>query len=83
MTTRHKVGGVKKRYLAKAVLAAQEYQACHGLPIKTQQRFYNRMMSLVSKVAADNGIDPSDALAQITHEAETRGKLNLQPGKDY
>jgi hypothetical protein len=34
-------------------------------------------------VAADNGIDPADALAQITREAQSRGTLNLQPGKDY
>ena len=69
------------------VLAAQQYQACHGLPHKTQQRFYARMMRLVGQVAADNGMDPADAFAQIIREAESRGTLSgmsaLRPGKDY
>ena len=83
MTTRHAVGGVKKRHLGAAVDAARRYHACHDLPIKTQQRFYARMLKLAAKVAADNGMDPADALAQITREAQSRGRLTLQPGKDF
>lgn len=59
----------------KAVKAIREYMGSDGLPIKTQQRFYNRMMK------AMDGLEMyRDAIEARANEL---GPIHLRPGKDY
>lgn len=71
------------RLIEAAVKSAQLYRGSMGLPIKTQQRFYARMMTAARKVAAAYGMDETTALEQISTQASSRGNVTPQPGKDY
>jgi len=80
---KHIVGRPKTRRAINAALeATKRYQASLGLPIKTQQRFYDRMMKLASKVASESGLSSSDVLSQLSSKAK-ESPVTLQPGKDY
>lgn len=74
---------VSKAQVEKAVKAAQLYHGSEGLYVKTQQRFYDRMMKLVNAIADKHGADRQSVFDQITAEARRRGKISPLPGKDY
>lgn len=66
-----------------AVEAARLYMGSEGLPIKTQQRFYKRMMKAIERAARAAKMDVHIAHQQITARASSLGRVRPQPGKDY
>jgi len=74
---------VAKAKIERAVALAQLYCGSLGLPIKTQQRFYDRMMRAVQGAAKSAGTTATDAFEQIDREARRRGCTVPRPGKDY
>ncbi len=69
--------------LEGAVRAWQLYMGSEGLPIKAQQRFYDKAMKLTAQVDKKLGSPYPSVHQQITDEARRRGKISPQPGKDY
>ncbi len=68
--------------LDDAVKAARLYAGALDLPVKTQQRLYEKAKRLVAKVSTQRGVDYSDAYAQIFDRAASLGPLCPTPGKD-
>jgi hypothetical protein len=66
-----------------AVAIARLYQGSMDLPIRTQQRFYARLVRAVNAVANRRNAAPFDIFAQVNEEASRRGALIPRPGKDY
>lgn len=54
-----------------------------GLPIKTQQKFYGRMMKKAETIGRQKGVSTESAYEQLSAEASRRGLIIPIPGKDY
>jgi len=65
----------------KAVLAARLYHGSAGLPIRVQQRLYDRKRRAADAVRRRTGAQ--DAGEQIEREALRLGPVMPSPGKDY
>lgn len=71
------------KLVEKAVTAARLYMGAYGLPIKTQQRFYDRMMRECEKIAKKTGGDLTFISEQVDARARSLGAIAPMPGKDY
>lgn len=66
-----------------AVEAARMYFGADGLPIRTQQRFYTKMMRTIAALANTTGNTEQNVFNQITERARSLGRVYPRPGKDY
>lgn len=72
-----------KASVEAAVKAWQLYAGSLDLPIKTQQRLYDKAMKLTAKADKRLGSPYPSVHQQIVDEARRRGKILPQPAKDY
>ena len=59
------------------------YAGSDGLPIKTRQRFYTKLMHHCAAVAKATGNTEANVFEQITARAQSLGRVYPRPAKDY
>lgn len=73
-----------KAMLDRAVADMQRYLGALGkVRVRDEQRFYDRAMKSVRKIAERTGMDVEDVWDQVEAEARRRGTTLPMPGKDF
>lgn len=71
------------KQIEAAVRAWQLYHGSSGyVPIRTQQRLYDRAKRLSATLARRYQMSERDVIAQLTTEASKLGHIRPQPGRD-